>query len=232
MPKFRITPTTAAIIGVSSHQAGCSPNFSRREPPEAEEEARHRWAKASCANFEQVVKDSARLRLCPEVMSVATISLRRFHHVEPSAGLGAVQPRDASFWGIISQLTYILVVKPSSRIGALDCVTTGFPQEQAFSPVLSLASLEISGLGGTEQPPRTGRVEPWSDPGLWQITASGNVRGVHHIESPAMTRLACMADVGDIDRLVAIVSVIRPGAANGVKKVQFTRRAHGLEPVD
>jgi error-prone DNA polymerase len=47
-----------------------------------------------------------------------------------------------------------------------------------------------------------------------------------------MTSLACMADVRDIDRLVAIVSVIRPGAANGLKKAQFARRAQGLEPVD
>ena len=120
----------------------------------------------------------------------------------------------------------------SSRIGVLDCVTTGFAQEQACSPVLNLASLEVGGLGGTEQPPRTEPVEPWSDPGVWHMIATGNARGVHHIESPAMTSLACMADVRDIDRLVAIVSVIRPGAANGLKKAQFARRAQGLEPVD
>jgi DNA-directed DNA polymerase III PolC len=97
---------------------------------------------------------------------------------------------------------------------------------------LDLTALEVGAEGGTEQPPRTGEVEPWSDPGVWHMVATGNARGVHHIESPAMTSLACMADVRDIDRLVAIVSVIRPGAANGLKKAQFARRAQGLEPVN
>jgi DNA-directed DNA polymerase III PolC len=97
--------------------------------------------------------------------------------------------------------------------------------------ILDLDSLEVGQLGGTESPPRKGHIEPWSDPGVWDMIATGNARGVHHIESPAMTSLACMADVRDIDRLVAIVSVIRPGAANGLKKAQFARRAQGLEPV-
>ncbi|MFC5455988.1 DNA polymerase III subunit alpha [Prosthecobacter fluviatilis] len=97
---------------------------------------------------------------------------------------------------------------------------------------LDLPALEVGAAGGTEHPPRTGAVQPWSDPGVWQMIATGNARGVHHIESPAMTSLACMADVRDIDRLVAIVSVIRPGAANGLKKAQFARRAQGLEKVD
>lgn len=97
---------------------------------------------------------------------------------------------------------------------------------------LDLASLEVGMTGGTEQPPRGEAVEPWSDAGVWNMVATGNARGVHHIESPAMTSLACMADVRDIDRLIAIVSVIRPGAANGLKKAQFARRAQGLEPVD
>jgi len=96
---------------------------------------------------------------------------------------------------------------------------------------LNLQALEVGGLGGTELPARIEPVEPWSDPGVWNMIATGNARGVHHIESPAMTSLACMADVRDIDRLVAIVSVIRPGAANGLKKAQFARRAQGLEPV-
>lgn len=95
-----------------------------------------------------------------------------------------------------------------------------------------LDALEVGGTGGTETPPRAESVEPWSDPGVWEMIATGNARGVHHIESPAMTSLACMADVRDMDRLVAIVSVIRPGAANGLKKAQFARRAQGLEPVD
>ncbi|MFO1485537.1 MAG: DNA polymerase III subunit alpha [Verrucomicrobiaceae bacterium] len=99
-------------------------------------------------------------------------------------------------------------------------------------PALNLPSLEVGLAGQTENPPREGEIEPWSDPGVWNMIATGNARGVHHIESPAMTSLACMADVRDIDRLVAIVSVIRPGAANGLKKAQFARRAQGLEPVD
>ncbi|MBB5039823.1 DNA polymerase III subunit alpha [Prosthecobacter dejongeii] len=97
---------------------------------------------------------------------------------------------------------------------------------------VDLKSLEIGGLGGSESPPRPGSVEAWSDEAVWEMIASGNARGVHHIESPAMTSLACMAAVRDIDRLIAIVSVIRPGAANGLKKSQFARRAQGLEPVD
>lgn len=96
---------------------------------------------------------------------------------------------------------------------------------------LNLQALEVGACGDTEQPARAEPVEPWSDPGVWNMIATGNARGVHHIESPAMTSLACMADVRDIDRLVAIVSVIRPGAANGLKKAQFARRAQGLEAV-
>jgi error-prone DNA polymerase len=103
---------------------------------------------------------------------------------------------------------------------------------QSVIPSLNLRSLEVGLAGKTENPPREGQIEPWSDPGVWDMIATGHARGVHHIESPAMTSLACMADVRDIDRLVAIVSVIRPGAANGLKKAQFARRAQGLEPVD
>jgi hypothetical protein len=80
------------------------------------------------------------------------------------------------------------------------------------------------------RPRRARTVEPWSDPGVWDMIATGNARGVHHIESPAMTASACMADVRDIDRLVAIVSVIRPGAANELKKAQFARRTRGWNP--
>jgi len=73
---------------------------------------------------------------------------------------------------------------------------------------------------------------PWEDAEIWTMLASGNGRGVHHIESPAMISLARMCNVRDIDCLIAIVSVIRPGAANGAKKTQFARRAQGLEPVE
>ena len=75
-------------------------------------------------------------------------------------------------------------------------------------------------------------LSPWEDGAIWEMIASGNARGVHHIESPAMISLARMCNVHDIDCLIAIVSVIRPGAANGAKKTQFARRAQGLEPVE
>jgi len=72
---------------------------------------------------------------------------------------------------------------------------------------------------------------PFNDPQVWELIASGNARAVHHIESPAMISLARMCNVRDIDGLIAIVSVIRPGAANENKKQSFTRRYQGLEPV-
>ena len=69
----------------------------------------------------------------------------------------------------------------------------------------------------------------WSDAAVWDLIASGGARAVHHIESPAMTSLCRMCQVREIDGLIAIVSVIRPGAANEQKKVRFTRRYQGLE---
>ncbi len=71
---------------------------------------------------------------------------------------------------------------------------------------------------------------PWEDPAVWDLIASGCARGVHHIESPAMTTLEKMCNCRDIDTLIAIVSVIRPGAANSLRKETFARRAMGLEP--
>ena len=50
------------------------------------------------------------------------------------------------------------------------------------------------------------------------MIAGGGARAVHHIESPAMTSLCRQCNVRDIDTLIAIVSVIRPGAANEGKK--------------
>jgi DNA polymerase III alpha subunit len=75
-----------------------------------------------------------------------------------------------------------------------------------------------------------GALSPWKDPGVWDLIASGNARAVHHIESPAMLGLSRMSNVHEIDGLVAIVSVIRPGAANENKKLTFTRRYQGMEP--
>lgn len=74
-------------------------------------------------------------------------------------------------------------------------------------------------------------LEPWHDPEVWEMIASGGARAVHHIESPAMIGLCRQCNVREIDGLIAIVSVIRPGAANESKKLKFTRRYQGLEPV-
>jgi len=64
------------------------------------------------------------------------------------------------------------------------------------------------------------------------MISSGHARGVHHIESPAMCTLSKMCNVRDIDVLVAIVSVIRPGAANEGRKSEFALRAQGLAPAE
>jgi DNA-directed DNA polymerase III PolC len=74
-------------------------------------------------------------------------------------------------------------------------------------------------------------LEPWQDEKVWDMIAGGGARAVHHIESPAMTALCRQTNVRDIDTLIAIVSVIRPGAANEGKKLAFTRRYQGLEPI-
>lgn len=75
------------------------------------------------------------------------------------------------------------------------------------------------------------RLQPWEDPEVWEMIATGGARAVHHIESPAMVSLCKMTDVREIDGLIAIVSVIRPGASNESKKLRFTRRYQGLEPI-
>ena len=67
------------------------------------------------------------------------------------------------------------------------------------------------------------------DPEIFELMASGEARGVFHIESPAMTSLLKMCRCADIDCLVGVVSVIRPGAANEDKKTLFARRYLGLE---
>ena len=73
-------------------------------------------------------------------------------------------------------------------------------------------------------------LEPWQDPEVWEMI-SGGARAVHHIESPAMTGLCRQCNVRDIDTLIAVVSVIRPGAANEGKKLAFTLCYQGLEPI-
>ena len=74
-------------------------------------------------------------------------------------------------------------------------------------------------------------LEPWQDSEVWTMIGEGGARAVHHIESPAMLSLSRMCNVREIDGLIAIVSVIRPGAANENKKQRFARRYQGLEPV-
>ena len=118
--------------------------------------------------------------------------------------------------------------------------TTQFDMEAVEA--MGLVKLDILAQGGLSvlrdtrealriwgiDPPDTGR---WDDPHVWQMIADGEARGAHHIESPAMTSLARMSGVRAIDQLIAIVSVIRPGAANSLRKEQFARRARGAEPV-
>lgn len=71
----------------------------------------------------------------------------------------------------------------------------------------------------------------WEDAATWEIIATGQARGVFHIESPAMTSLLQMTNCRDIDCLTAVESIIRPGAANEGKKRAYARRHQGLEPV-
>jgi DNA polymerase III alpha subunit len=72
--------------------------------------------------------------------------------------------------------------------------------------------------------------QQFGDPAVWDMISGGNARAVHHIESPAMISLCRMCNVRDIDTLIAVVSVIRPGAANEDKKREFARRCQGLAP--
>ena len=118
--------------------------------------------------------------------------------------------------------------------------TTQFEMEAVEA--MGLVKLDILAQGGLSvlrdaraalrargfDPPEPGA---WDDPQVWRMIAEGEARGAHHIESPAMTSLARMSGVRAIDQLIAIVSVIRPGAANSLRKEQFARRARGEEPV-
>jgi error-prone DNA polymerase len=118
--------------------------------------------------------------------------------------------------------------------------TTQFDMEAVEA--MGLVKLDILAQGGlsvlrdTREALRVRGIDPpqpgsWNDPHVWQMIAEGEARGAHHIESPAMTSLARMSGVRAIDQLIAIVSVIRPGAANSLRKEQFARRARGIEPV-
>jgi DNA polymerase III alpha subunit len=93
-------------------------------------------------------------------------------------------------------------------------------------PIPVSSSLPSSGL---DVPRSAFRIPRYDDPAVWELIAGGGARAVHHIESPAMISLCRMTNVREIDGLIAIVSVIRPGAANERKKVTFTRRYQGRE---
>jgi DNA-directed DNA polymerase III PolC len=69
----------------------------------------------------------------------------------------------------------------------------------------------------------------YSEGQTWDMIARGDARGVHHIESPAMTSLLVQCDCRDIDCLTSVVAIIRPGAANQGKKEAFARRHQGFE---
>lgn len=69
----------------------------------------------------------------------------------------------------------------------------------------------------------------YSDGPTWEMIATGEARGVHHIESPAMTSLIKQCNTREIDGLTTIVAIIRPGAANQGKKDAYARRYQGFE---
>src|ERR1700726_675002 len=75
-------------------------------------------------------------------------------------------------------------------------------------------------------------LEPWDHPEVWQMIAPGAARVLARCRTPAMGTLERMVNGNNVDALIAIVSVIRPGAANNLKKEQFALRAQGLEPLD
>ena len=109
------------------------------------------------------------------------------------------------------------------------------PQQRSTAPIdpqTSAPNLPPAPHDSPSPPPiNLDALEPWDDPEVWSLIAGGNARAVHHIESPAMVSLCKMCNVRDIDTLIAIVSVIRPGAANESKKMEFARRYQGLSPV-
>ena len=70
-----------------------------------------------------------------------------------------------------------------------------------------------------------------TDATTWDRIATGDARGVFHIESPNMHGLLVMTGCRDIDCLTALESVIRPGAANEGRKRAYARRLQGLEAV-
>ncbi len=87
----------------------------------------------------------------------------------------------------------------------------------------------LASLAHSHPPLDLAALQPWDDPAVWRMIASGGARAVHHIESPAMTNLCALVNVREIDGLIALVSLIRPGASNEDKKGRFSRLYQGLE---
>jgi len=140
----------------------------------------------------------------------------------------------------------VLSREPIGSMTALFTADKGYPTthfDMDAVEAIGLVKMDILAQGGLavmrdtktlleERGAVAAALEPWDDPEIWKMISSGGARGVHHIESPAMLSLSKMVGVGNIDDLIAIVSVIRPGAANSLKKESFARRAQGVEPVD
>ncbi len=137
---------------------------------------------------------------------------------EPLTGLVPVQP---SARGL---LTAQYDMEAIERLGFIKIDLLG----QAGLSVLRDAVEEIERTEGVAV--RLEADVDYRDAATWELIATGGARGVHHIESPAMTSLLRQCDCRDIDCLTAVVAIIRPGAANQGKKDAFARRHLGLEP--
>ena len=142
----------------------------------------------------------------------------------------------------------VLSREPIAHLTPLFAAAKGYPTthfDMDGVEAIGLVKMDILAQGGLSVMRDTKRLlakrgvtvdlkslEPWEDSEIWNMISSGGARGVHHIESPAMLTLSKMVAVDNIDDLIAVVSVIRPGAASNLKKESFARRAQGLEPVD
>jgi len=147
-----------------------------------------------------------------ETLSAVEGQVRRRHgpllHSRPDKGIETVSCR---------AINTVYSAADMASSGQNQLVTQGFVDGAGTFVVGAFASADES--------------RRFDDPEVWDLIAGGNARAVHHIESPAMISLCRQCNVRDIDGLIAVVSVIRPGAANEQKKLKFTRRYQGLEPV-
>ncbi len=137
---------------------------------------------------------------------------------EPLTGLVPVQP--SAKGPLVAQYD----MEAIERLGFIKIDLLG----QAGLSVLRDAVEEIERTEGVKV--RLDTDVDYRDAGTWDLIAGGGARGVHHIESPAMTSLLRQCDCRDIDCLTTVVAIIRPGAANQGRKDTFARRYLGLEP--